>query len=75
MQSWPLAVRTLAITAFVVPLMVFLLLPSSSASSAHGYTGQESLRGSKTLRGDRRTTACVSAVRRPIADRFSSMPI
>jgi antibiotic biosynthesis monooxygenase (ABM) superfamily enzyme len=27
MQSWPLAVRTLAITAFVVPVMVFLLLP------------------------------------------------
>jgi antibiotic biosynthesis monooxygenase (ABM) superfamily enzyme len=27
MQSWPLAVRTLAITAFVVPLMVYLLLP------------------------------------------------
>ena len=27
MQSWPLAVRTLAITALVVPLMVFLLLP------------------------------------------------
>jgi antibiotic biosynthesis monooxygenase (ABM) superfamily enzyme len=26
-QSWPLAVRTLAITAFVVPLMAFLLLP------------------------------------------------
>jgi antibiotic biosynthesis monooxygenase (ABM) superfamily enzyme len=26
-QSWPLAVRTLAITAVVVPLMVFLLLP------------------------------------------------
>jgi antibiotic biosynthesis monooxygenase (ABM) superfamily enzyme len=27
MQSWPLALRTLVITAFVVPLMVYLLLP------------------------------------------------
>jgi len=27
MQSWPLAVRTLATTVLVVPLMVFLLLP------------------------------------------------
>ena len=27
MQSWPLALRTLVITALVVPLMVFLLLP------------------------------------------------
>jgi antibiotic biosynthesis monooxygenase (ABM) superfamily enzyme len=26
-QGWPLAVRTLAITAAVVPLMVFLLIP------------------------------------------------
>jgi antibiotic biosynthesis monooxygenase (ABM) superfamily enzyme len=26
-QGWPLAVRTLAITAVVVPLMVFVLLP------------------------------------------------
>jgi antibiotic biosynthesis monooxygenase (ABM) superfamily enzyme len=27
MASWPLAVRTLAVTALVVPLMVFVLLP------------------------------------------------
>jgi antibiotic biosynthesis monooxygenase (ABM) superfamily enzyme len=27
LQTWPLAARTLAITAFVVPLMVFVLLP------------------------------------------------
>jgi antibiotic biosynthesis monooxygenase (ABM) superfamily enzyme len=27
MQDWPLALRTLAITVFVVPLMVFVLLP------------------------------------------------
>ena len=27
MQSWPLAVRTLVITAGVVPLMVFVLIP------------------------------------------------
>jgi antibiotic biosynthesis monooxygenase (ABM) superfamily enzyme len=27
MASWPLAVRTLAVTAFVVPLMAFVLLP------------------------------------------------
>jgi uncharacterized protein len=26
-QGWPLAVRTLAITAAVVPVMVFLLIP------------------------------------------------
>jgi uncharacterized protein len=26
-QSWPLAVRTLAITAVVVPVMVFVLIP------------------------------------------------
>jgi antibiotic biosynthesis monooxygenase (ABM) superfamily enzyme len=26
-QGWPLAVRTLAVTAVLVPLMVFLLLP------------------------------------------------
>jgi antibiotic biosynthesis monooxygenase (ABM) superfamily enzyme len=26
--SWPLALRTLAITAVLVPLMVFLLLPA-----------------------------------------------
>ena len=28
MASWPLAFRTLAITAVLVPLMVFLLLPA-----------------------------------------------
>jgi antibiotic biosynthesis monooxygenase (ABM) superfamily enzyme len=27
-QGWPLAVRTLALTAVVVPLMVFLLIPA-----------------------------------------------
>jgi antibiotic biosynthesis monooxygenase (ABM) superfamily enzyme len=28
MQGWPLAVRTLAITAFVVPVMVYVLIPA-----------------------------------------------
>jgi antibiotic biosynthesis monooxygenase (ABM) superfamily enzyme len=27
-RNWPLAVRTLALTAVIVPIMVFVLLPS-----------------------------------------------
>ena len=37
MQSWPLAVRTLAITALVVPLMVYLLLPVLQHLLGPGY--------------------------------------
>jgi hypothetical protein len=53
-QSWPLAVRTLAITAVVVPLMVFLLLPGLQRLLASWYVGQQhavrSLLGLQALR-------------------------
>jgi antibiotic biosynthesis monooxygenase (ABM) superfamily enzyme len=39
MKGWPLALRTLAITAGVVPLMVHLLVPAFSDSWLHGYVG------------------------------------